>query len=369
MPSCSDLPSALRSATSPHHEDTPTAKNIKEFSTDYELAETLGEGANGWVKRCIHRKTGKEYAVKMSEIEEEHILTLKKSFKAIQSLNHPDIIKYHAMYIAMHQRMCYLVMDYISQPSLSDFIYPQTKDQPPLSECEIQFIMKQLLEAIRYLHCHKICHRDIKPDNLLYDRKNSKIWLIDFGVSKVWMEKHIRKEMLTNTGTPDYKAPELYEGGSYTHAIDLWAAGVVLFEMIEKRLPFRREYLSDTIKSILEIDCQPSEIWFRVSRYAKDLLSRLFKPKNKRLTAEEALKAPWFLERDSARLAGPVISSTTLSIPFKFVNGETEEEEDIQSYMLSPIIRQNTVTHTVKLEEEPFQLKLVSNHSVHHPNP
>lgn len=77
------------------------------------MCETLGEGANGWVKRCIHRKSGLEFAVKMSEIEEEHILSLKKSFKAIRSLHHPDIIQYHAMYIALSQRTCYLVMDYI----------------------------------------------------------------------------------------------------------------------------------------------------------------------------------------------------------------------------------------------------------------
>jgi len=62
--------------------------------------------------------------------------------------------------------------------------------------------------------------------------------------------------MLTNTGTPDYKAPELYEGGSYTHAIDLWAAGVVLFEMVEKRLPFRKDYLTDTIKCIMDIEVE-----------------------------------------------------------------------------------------------------------------
>lgn len=145
-------------------------------------------------------------------------------------------------------------MDYIPQPSLSSFIYQQSKSPEPLTENEIKLIMKQLLEALRYLHSHKLCHRDVKPDNILYDRKKGKMWLIDFGVSKLWMEKHVKKEMLTNTGTPDYKAPELYEGGGYTHAIDLWAAGVILFEMVEKRLPFQNEYLSETIRSITDID-------------------------------------------------------------------------------------------------------------------
>ena len=158
------------------------------------------------------------------------------------------------------------------------------------------------------------------------------------------MEKNVRREMLTNTGTPDYKAPELYEGGSYTQAIDLWAAGVVLFEMVEKRLPFRRDYLADTIQSIIEIEYQLGEVWFTASRYARDLLRRLLKQKCKRLTAEEALKAPWFLQRDSGRLSGPVISSTTLSIPFKYDN-EDMDDEDFQEYALSPIVRQNTTDH------------------------
>jgi len=92
--------------------------------------------------------------------------------------------------------------------------------------------------------------------------------------------------MLTNTGTPDYKAPELYEGGSYSQLIDLWAVGVMLFEMVEKRLPFRREYLSDTIRSIVEVEYELGEVWFRKSRYARDLMSRLLKPKCKRLSAE-----------------------------------------------------------------------------------
>jgi|JI6StandDraft_1071083.scaffolds.fasta_scaffold11187_3 hypothetical protein len=116
--------------------------------------------------------------------------------------------------------------------------------------------------------------------------------------------------------------------------------------MVEKRLPFRQDYLIDTIKSIVDIDYQLGEVWFHISRYARDLMSRLFKPKCRRLTAEEALKAPWFLERDPNRLVGPVISSTTLSIPFKYGNEEVDEVEEFESFVLSPIVRQNTTDHT-----------------------
>jgi serine/threonine protein kinase len=114
--------------------------------------------------------------------------------------------------------------------------------------------MRQLLDVISFFHRQNICHRDVKPDNILYDREKGKIWLIDLGISKFMVDNNVRKEMMTDTGTTGYKAPEMLEGGKYTENIDEWAAGVVLYEMVEKRLPFKKEYLRDSIQSILEID-------------------------------------------------------------------------------------------------------------------
>lgn len=114
--------------------------------------------------------------------------------------------------------------------------------------------MWQLLDTIRFLHSQGICHRDIKPENILYDRKQGRIWLIDLGVCKIMSENNVKKLMMTNTGTIQYKAPEMLEGGLYTEGVDEWAAGIVLYEMIEGRLPFSSEYLTDTIKNITEIE-------------------------------------------------------------------------------------------------------------------
>lgn len=80
------------------------------------------------------------------------------------------------MYLDIKNNMCYLVMDYITTPNLL-----QCED---LSEEQIKLIIQQLLDTVSYIHSMNICHRDIKPDNILYDRQNKKITLIDFGISK-----------------------------------------------------------------------------------------------------------------------------------------------------------------------------------------
>lgn len=70
--------------------------------------------------------------------------------------------------------------------------------------------MYQLLETLAFIHQQKICHRDIKPENILYDRGNSSVKLIDFGISKKLVDRGRKKEMLTLTGTPYYRAPEMF---------------------------------------------------------------------------------------------------------------------------------------------------------------
>lgn len=64
-----------------------------------------------------------------------------------------------------------------------------------------------MLDVLRFIHANKICHRDVKPENILYDRQKKSIWLIDFGVSKLMVERNVVRIMMTNTGTCEYKAP------------------------------------------------------------------------------------------------------------------------------------------------------------------
>lgn len=100
---------------------------------------------------------------------------------------------------------------------------------------------------MEYLHSHRVCHRDIKPENILYALEDGLLKLIDFEVST--LERFNDSEMWTVTGSLFYKAPEMFSG-SYTNKVDVWAVGIVVFELLHGHSPFARELLKDTIDEI-----------------------------------------------------------------------------------------------------------------------
>jgi serine/threonine protein kinase len=193
------------------------------------LGNKLGEGSNGVVYKCKHRETKQEFAVKSFRIEDEHLPMLRSTFLAMHQLSHVGIIKYKALYIDNQKMVGWLVME------LADF--PSLDEAKPKTEEDIKHAMYQIMEALAYLHRHGIAHRDIKPANIHYDPSARTVKLIDFGISKHFGHNGALADMWTMTGTLCYKAPEMLACG-YKQKVDIWAAGILLYELIAGRTPF-----------------------------------------------------------------------------------------------------------------------------------
>uniref|UniRef100_A0A8C1Y137 Calcium/calmodulin-dependent protein kinase 1Db n=1 Tax=Cyprinus carpio TaxID=7962 RepID=A0A8C1Y137_CYPCA len=163
------------------------------------------------------------------------------------------------------------------------------------TEQDASALIKQVLDAVNYLHSLGIVHRDLKPENLLYfnPHEESKIMISDFGLSK--MEGVANDIMSTACGTPGYVAPEVLAQKPYSKAVDCWSIGVIAYILLCGYPPFYDENDSKLFEQILRAEYEfDSPYWDDISDSAKDFINNLMqKDPEKRLTCEEALRHPW----------------------------------------------------------------------------
>lgn len=115
--------------------------------------------------------------------------------------------------------------------------YIKTFENRRIPEKEVRFIFKQLTEGIHYLHSNSYVHRDIKLENILIDKKNKTIKIIDFGFS---VSVQPDKKLCMFCGTPSYMAPEIVSKQEYNGKfVDIWAMGILLFTMLCGKFPFK----------------------------------------------------------------------------------------------------------------------------------
>eukprot|EP01052_Picozoa_sp_SAG31_P027490 SAG31_NODE_2578_length_5440_cov_1.848717_4_plen_135_part_00 len=123
------------------------------------------------------------------------------------------------------------------------------EDDQCLPETAVQSIAKQLVKALHYLHHNRIIHRDMKPQNVLVGAGGT-VKLCDFGFARVMSAKTM---VLTSIkGTPLYMAPELVQEKPYTHAVDLWSLGVILYELYTGQPPFYTNNIYSLIHLIIK---------------------------------------------------------------------------------------------------------------------
>ncbi|MES1024250.1 serine/threonine-protein kinase [Gloeocapsa sp. BRSZ] len=199
------------------------------MNSQYQIIDLLGQGQFGRVFRAVHIPTGRLVALK--ELEKKRFPTYKflRELQFLTKLQHPNIIGCQAIEHTEEGR--YLVLDYWNRGDLRHFM----QSNHSLSLIQSLKIITDVLSGLEYAHSCGVVHCDIKPENILL-HQNETGWiacLADFGIARLSQENYPQ----INLGSPAYMAPEQFYG-QFLPASDLYAVGVVLYEMLLSSRPF-----------------------------------------------------------------------------------------------------------------------------------
>ncbi|XP_048661792.1 ribosomal protein S6 kinase alpha-2 isoform X9 [Marmota marmota marmota] len=266
------------------------------FTDGYEIKEDIGVGSYSVCKRCVHKATDAEYAVKIIDkskrdpSEEIEIL--------LRYGQHPNIITLKDVYD--DGKFVYLVMELMRGGELLDRILRQRY----FSEREASDVLCTITKTMDYLHSQGVVHRDLKPSNILYMDESGNpesIRICDFGFAK-----QLRAEnglLMTPCYTANFVAPEVLKRQGYDAACDVWSLGILLYTMLAGFTPFANGP-DDTPEEILaRIGSGKYALsggnWDSISDAAKDVVSRMLHvDPQQRLTAVQVLKHPWIVNRE-----------------------------------------------------------------------
>ncbi|CAD8160125.1 unnamed protein product [Paramecium pentaurelia] len=258
----------------------------QDFANKYSISKLLGKGTFGKVFKIKSRITQRDFAAKVFEkkaiINYQDYLLITKELQIIRSLNHPGITKFFETYESDQQII--LIYEMVEQGELYTFI-----KERHLSEEESLLIIKQVLQALLYIHSKGILHRDLKPSNLLLRDKNTlSIVIADFGLAEFYRVDG--KYIYTRCGTPGYVAPEILQDKIYDYKIDVYSAGVILFMMLSGgKSPFNstdpEERLFQNYKNLIDYSLVSN-----ASEAAYNLLQSMLESDNtKRISVRAAL--------------------------------------------------------------------------------
>ena len=261
---------------------------------NFELISKLGEGSYSTVYKVRRKADLKMYAMKkvrlknLSEKEKQNALN---EIRILASLKTDHVISYKEAFIEEKDQILCLVMEFANKGDLFQKITYHKQMQKSFEEVDIWSIFIQILQGLKCLHDHKILHRDLKSANIfLFNNKIAKIG--DLNVSK------ITKSGIghTQTGTPYYASPEVWNDEPYTSKSDIWSLGCIIYEMISLRPPFKAETMDGLYHKIMKGKYQ--KIPEKYSQDLNEVLKLMLKVDEKeRPSCEELLKNKIVIKR------------------------------------------------------------------------
>lgn len=253
----------------------------------YELLEKIGAGGMGEVYQAHDRLTSDIIALKRVLVAPDQLvfnsqtidtnlwLALAQEFKVLASLRHPHIISV-LDYGFDEGRIPYFAMEYL--PNAKTIL---NAEQPSDTDERVQLII-QLLQGLAYLHQRGLIHRDLKPHNIMM--QNNQVKIIDFGLA-------VKPEHVQNTsGTLTYLAPEQFTGMNASVASDLYAVGLIAYELFLGRYPFdTTQSINLLIHDILETPIDCTELPLSIQPIVEKLLQK--KPTSRYVSASDTIQA------------------------------------------------------------------------------
>lgn len=221
----------------------PKVENLKPgfvLDTKYEILRFLGKGGMGYVFLAQHCGLGTQVAIKILKprfsSDQSTRLRFHREAQMAAHIDHPNVVRVQDF--GIEDRLCYLVMEYLEGETLRTRLKTRKIESPH----GLLELVTQVCAALKAIHAQNIIHRDLKPDNIFFHRKADQevVKILDFGVAKT--EFSFDQEELTYSGlivgTPAYMSPEQCRGETLTPASDIYALGVILFEILSGKKLF-----------------------------------------------------------------------------------------------------------------------------------
>ncbi|CAH4038966.1 striated muscle preferentially expressed protein kinase-like isoform X2 [Pieris brassicae] len=253
----------------------------------------LGSGAFGQVD-LVKSFAGEYFAAKkLKTILDTRRTKALREYKMVTLLTHPKLVQMHLAFSGKQNTI--LIMDYLWGGEL----FERLVQEDYIKEVDVIVYVRQICEALHYIHFHNIIHMDIKPENILCDSPNTRlVKLTDFGLAHVLQE---RDDLRAMYGTKEYAAPEVLNYEPLTTGCDMWSFGVITYLLLSGVMPFTGSNSSEVSTAMTLGKFNYDEPAFNnISHLAKDFINNLIQPRPAcRMTATKALEHKWLKEGPS----------------------------------------------------------------------
>src|SRR6266446_207886 len=217
---------------------------------DYELLEEVGRGGQGVVFRARQKSLNRTVALKVISLgqwaSEAHLKRFRREAKAAASLDHPSIVPIYE--VGERDGSCYFSMKFVEGGQLDEVVR-----RKPMSIRQAVELIAKVARTVHYAHERGILHRDIKPGNILLDKKGEP-HLTDFGLARLIEQESTVTNSFDVLGTPSYMSPEQAAGRTkeVSAAADVYSLGAVFYQMLTGEPPFAGGTTYETIRLVLE---------------------------------------------------------------------------------------------------------------------